>query len=417
MNPTKIIISYHQKDLNYKNQFEKNLKVLQGYDKIEFWSRDEISPSSDKLHEYKTQLEEASVIIPLVSSDYLGSEKIENDELNHILNQIKNRQVKIIPIIIRRCLFEFSILQPYTPINFYTFKKESNTDEGWTKAIYELRELISGESTSDKDSFLLETEESFAYESILCQINREAQERELKKILENNDKSINAVIPVIIYGNTKHDHHLYLDRVQDFFKRKYKRKPLIAQYFFPEEYDSFEYINQRVQNSNLRHNGIHYEFPLDQTIKNARESEIIFWTGLPYDKVIGSSFQIVKDFINFWKTYKSVPQNKTVVSLLQIRHTKNKEKSWFSFMQTDIEKSLQNEFNKWKNSSIIYAQNILPQLNLISQYDFEIWLDSCKKNLNLNINQITNIKNQAAQLKTSGGYYLIDLKKIIYNEL
>lgn len=99
-------ISYSHKDEAYKNELKSHFKVLMDNGTIKAWDGRAILPGQDWDLEIKKKLEEATVILFLVSSDFMSSDYIKDVEIKHAIERYERKEVKIIPVIVRPCAFD-----------------------------------------------------------------------------------------------------------------------------------------------------------------------------------------------------------------------------------------------------------------------------------------------------------------------
>ena len=114
-----IFISYSHEDSEWRDKVEKNLKPLQRYyENIDSWSDKKIMASDVWKEEIDKALEKATIAILLVSTDFLASDFITNEELQPLLDKAQNEGTRIMPIIVRPCaFFEESGLSKYQAVN------------------------------------------------------------------------------------------------------------------------------------------------------------------------------------------------------------------------------------------------------------------------------------------------------------
>lgn len=100
---SKIFISYNHRDEKWKNRLMDHLKVaeLEGY--YEVWHDGDIKEGEDWFEEIKQAVEEAHVVIMLISARFLISEFIRNEEIPRILKRRENQGLSVIPLIIEPC--------------------------------------------------------------------------------------------------------------------------------------------------------------------------------------------------------------------------------------------------------------------------------------------------------------------------
>lgn len=111
-----IFISYSHCDSEYKNNLEKHLVVLRDNGKIDDWSDGQILPGDNWDAEINKELKTAEVILLLVSSDFLSSGYIKRSELSNALERNKKGECRVIPIILRHCAWEASVIGQFQAI-------------------------------------------------------------------------------------------------------------------------------------------------------------------------------------------------------------------------------------------------------------------------------------------------------------
>lgn len=122
----KIFISYSHKDNDWLELVQKNLKVLKtiNYD-FDLWDDTKIKSGDKWKDEIEKALANAGIAILIISTDFLASDFIINDELPTLLKNAEDNGTRILPLIIGTCLFsdhpslsEFqSINPPNSPLN------------------------------------------------------------------------------------------------------------------------------------------------------------------------------------------------------------------------------------------------------------------------------------------------------------
>ncbi|NQU51997.1 MAG: leucine-rich repeat domain-containing protein [Bacteroidetes bacterium] len=142
--PLKLFISYSKHDEDFKNQLLKALAPLKREEKIIAWHDHLIAPGEEWNDKILQEIEQAEIIILLVSSDFVDTSYIWDIEVSHALERHKLSEAIVIPIIIRPCDWENL---PFAEINALPRKgapisESSNSDRAWTNVVKEIRELI-----------------------------------------------------------------------------------------------------------------------------------------------------------------------------------------------------------------------------------------------------------------------------------
>ncbi|HEU5367627.1 MAG TPA: TIR domain-containing protein, partial [Ktedonobacterales bacterium] len=114
---TKVFISYSHKDANFLVELQEQLGTLQRRGLLNVWADTQIKPGGLWREEIDEALASAKVAILLVSPTFLNSTFITEVELPHLLKAVKEEGVKILPIIVRHCLYDETELQPYQAFN------------------------------------------------------------------------------------------------------------------------------------------------------------------------------------------------------------------------------------------------------------------------------------------------------------
>jgi hypothetical protein len=116
----KIFISYSHKDAKWLTQVQVALQPLKLYQEgIDFWDDTRIDVGSQWRADIKTAMEEATIVILLLSMHFLASEFIAKNELPPLMKAAKQHGKLIIPIIVEHIfippalgLDEFQSLNP-----------------------------------------------------------------------------------------------------------------------------------------------------------------------------------------------------------------------------------------------------------------------------------------------------------------
>ena len=142
-----IFISYSHKDKDYLNRLQTHLKVLKYlYDNIDAWSDERIHSGDHWKDEIKQAMDNASVAILLVSTDFLASDFVENNELPEILKKEKQRSLKIFCLLVKPCLFTDSCLSEFQAANppekTLVEMNEAQQDRVYLKLMDEIKSIL-----------------------------------------------------------------------------------------------------------------------------------------------------------------------------------------------------------------------------------------------------------------------------------
>ena len=85
----------------------KSLSILQQQGLIfEAWQDRQIEPGDEWCQAILTAMNDCHLALLLIGSNFLASLFIREKELSYLFQRLKNEEIKIIPIIIRPCLWQ-----------------------------------------------------------------------------------------------------------------------------------------------------------------------------------------------------------------------------------------------------------------------------------------------------------------------
>lgn len=143
-NAITLFYSYSHKDEEIRNELEKHLSILKRQGVISEWHDRKISGGAEWESEIDQQLQSASIILLLVSSDFLASDYCYGKELKIAMGRHESGQARVIPIIIRSVDWNqapFGKLQAL-PKDAKPVKSWSDVDEAFTNIAQGIRRAI-----------------------------------------------------------------------------------------------------------------------------------------------------------------------------------------------------------------------------------------------------------------------------------
>jgi len=155
MDPVKLFISYAHEDEVHKNNLVTHLSALQRLGVLEAWDDREIMAGQNWDTAIKTSLEQADIVIFLISADFIASEYIHDVEIENALKRYKAGQQIIIPVLVRACDFSSLHLSRFQalPTGAKPITSWDNLDEAWlnvTEGIKKVSTEMRGESLTEK---------------------------------------------------------------------------------------------------------------------------------------------------------------------------------------------------------------------------------------------------------------------------
>lgn len=142
--PIRVFFSYSHKDEKLRDELELHLKLLQRQKVIDAWHDRQIGAGEERKGAIDQHLEEAQVILLLVSSSYLASDYCYDVEMTRALERHSRGEARVIPIILRPCDWRgapFAKLQAL-PRKAESITSQSNRDEAWTDVAREIRSVV-----------------------------------------------------------------------------------------------------------------------------------------------------------------------------------------------------------------------------------------------------------------------------------
>lgn len=107
--PIRAMYLYDRADEAYKIMLDKHLAVLKRAEGIQTWDESMISAGEEVDERIRQQLDQANLILLLVSSDFLASDKLYEKQLRQALQRNREGKAYIIPILVRACVWENAV--------------------------------------------------------------------------------------------------------------------------------------------------------------------------------------------------------------------------------------------------------------------------------------------------------------------
>jgi hypothetical protein len=147
--PAKVFCSYSHADEKFRSELEKHLALLSQQDAIHVWHDRRIDPGAEWKKEIDKNLEEADIVLLLVSADFMASQYCTGIEMKRALERQNSGSTRVVPILIRKCDLEgapFAGLQ-WLPTGSKPVKNWSDRDEAWTSVAKGIREVVASLET------------------------------------------------------------------------------------------------------------------------------------------------------------------------------------------------------------------------------------------------------------------------------
>ena len=113
-----VFILYATADEALKNELENHLSLLQHHGYIDVWHEGQIDPGAERTKVISECIEKAHIILLLISANFLAPDcysKYE-PELRMAYARQQRGEVKIIPVILRHCIWQLDMLASLNPL-------------------------------------------------------------------------------------------------------------------------------------------------------------------------------------------------------------------------------------------------------------------------------------------------------------
>lgn len=153
-NSIEIFVSYSHKDERLKNDLIAHLSVLEREGLVKDWHDRKIAPGVEWSFEIDQHLDSSSIILLLISSDFIHSDYCYEKEMQHALKRHKNKNAIVIPIILRECDWKkaaFADLQAL-PKDGKPIKSWSDKDKAFKEVTMGIRKSIKEYQSLNDDS-------------------------------------------------------------------------------------------------------------------------------------------------------------------------------------------------------------------------------------------------------------------------
>lgn len=142
--PLEIFCSYAHEDEPLRQQLEKHLSLLSRQGIATLWHNRRITPGVDWSQEIDIHLETASLLLLLISSDFLASDYCYGVEMRRALQRHGMKEAHVLPILVRPCAWQdapFASLQ-VLPKGAKPVTKWRDRDTAWTEVVAGIRQVL-----------------------------------------------------------------------------------------------------------------------------------------------------------------------------------------------------------------------------------------------------------------------------------
>ncbi len=145
----KVFVSYSHENLKQMERFKPHLQILQNDGKIRWWYDGKIRGGADWDQEIQQELQEADIVIALISTPFLASGYVTRKELPFTFKQHKASRIEVLPVLLEPTpAFEdhewLSKLQaaPFKEGRLRPMSSFKSVRDGWSIVDRQLRKII-----------------------------------------------------------------------------------------------------------------------------------------------------------------------------------------------------------------------------------------------------------------------------------
>jgi len=140
----RIFCSYSHKDSKYRAELEAHMANLLSQGVVKVWHDRLIRPGTDWARDIDRNLDEANIVMLLVSADFMASRYCTGIELKRALERQTSEAVRVVPVLVRECDLAgapFGQLQ-WLPTGAKPVKRWTDRDSAWTDVVKGLRQVV-----------------------------------------------------------------------------------------------------------------------------------------------------------------------------------------------------------------------------------------------------------------------------------
>lgn len=139
-----VFMSYSHKDEDLRNELETRLAMLKREGIVDVWHDRRIVPGEEIDPAISVALEEAQLILLLVSPDFLASDYCHDKEMRRAMERHEAGEAKVLPVILRHCDWKNALFGKLlvTPKDGKPVKKWADIDEAFQNVTQDIRHAI-----------------------------------------------------------------------------------------------------------------------------------------------------------------------------------------------------------------------------------------------------------------------------------
>lgn len=139
----RVFISYSHDDDDFRKDLHKHLSPLEKQKKISVWSDREI-PAGDDWEKHIQDKLDCDIFIVLVSASFISSTYCYDTELREAIARHKAGELKIIPVVVRNCIWSLTPLGEiqHATVDGVAIASAANRDDALTAAAASIAKVV-----------------------------------------------------------------------------------------------------------------------------------------------------------------------------------------------------------------------------------------------------------------------------------
>ncbi|MGK3967784.1 toll/interleukin-1 receptor domain-containing protein [Sorangium sp. So ce118] len=142
--PIEVFFSYSRKDEALRDELEVHLAALRREGLITQWHDRQIDAGADWRESISEHLDRASIVLLLVSPDFIASDYCYDVEVTRALNRLARKEALVLPVIVRPCDWDAAPFARFQalPRDATPITRWADRDEAWLDVARGLRAAI-----------------------------------------------------------------------------------------------------------------------------------------------------------------------------------------------------------------------------------------------------------------------------------
>lgn len=198
MPPTKVFISSASADRDLRDRLRKHLNVLAGQSKIDIWDDSQIAGGDSWRETLNRKVNEAQIVILLLSADFLTSDEVVNAQLPRLLERHEQEGLTLYPLVLKPCTWS---LVPWLermsirPLNGQPITSSpDNIDHAFAQVAQDIAMLVQIEATKQRLQGTLDKQNAR-----LESLSEQMKQYEIKEAKARSEISLNCDMEVHQY--------------------------------------------------------------------------------------------------------------------------------------------------------------------------------------------------------------------------